>query len=173
MSRTRTAGWSSPTPPPATPASRPWSTWPRSPRTRGETLQGLQLKYPGSKLGETALDFRPYPTPDGAGSVDGYVKTDAFRDVFAGDLPSATTDVMAATQRPGDVHTLLEPSGAPAWKTIPSWYLVARNDNLIPPAAQRFMAQRAGAHTTEVNASHVAMLSQPRLTTDLIKTAAR
>jgi len=140
---------------------------------QGETLQGLQLKYPGSKLGAAALDFRPYPTPDGAGSIDGYVKTDVFRDVFAGDLPRATTDVMAATQRPGDVHTLQEPSGTPAWKTIPSWYLVARNDNLIPPAAQRFMAQRAGSRVTEVNASHVAMISQPRITTDVIRKAAR
>ncbi|MEV4630665.1 alpha/beta hydrolase [Micromonospora sp. NPDC049523] len=140
---------------------------------QGETLQGLQLKFPGSKLGEAALDFRPYPTADGAGSVDGYVKTSVFRDVFAADLPRATTDVMAATQRPGDVHTLLEPSGAPAWKHIPTWYLVARNDNLIPAAAQRFMAQRAGARITEVNASHVAMISQPRVTADVIKHAAR
>ncbi|MEV5819778.1 alpha/beta hydrolase [Micromonospora harpali] len=140
---------------------------------QGETLQGLQLQFPGSKLDEAALDFRPYPTPDGVGSVDGYVKPAVFRDVFAGDLPQATTDVMAATQRPGDVHTLLEPSGAPAWRSIPSFYLVARNDNLIPPAAQRFMAQRAGARTTEVTASHVAMISQPRATANLIKTATR
>jgi pimeloyl-ACP methyl ester carboxylesterase len=140
---------------------------------QGETLQQLQLKYPGSKLDETALDFRPYPTPDGVGSVDGYVKTSVFREVFAGDLPRSTTDLMAATQRPGDVHTLGEPSGAPAWKSVPSWYLVARNDNLIPAAAQRFMAKRAGARTAEVNASHVAMISQPRVTADLIKQAAR
>ncbi|GIF47211.1 alpha/beta hydrolase [Asanoa ferruginea] len=139
----------------------------------GETLQGLQLKYPGSKLGQDALDLRPYPTADGAGSYDGYVKSAVFRDVFAGDLPKATTDVMAATQRPGDVHTLLEPSGPPAWRSIPTWYLVARNDNLIPPAAQRFMAHRAGARTTEVNASHVAMISQPHTTLGVIKSAAR
>ncbi|WP_238017256.1 alpha/beta hydrolase [Dactylosporangium sp. AC04546] len=134
----------------------------------GETLQGLQLRYPGSKLGEDALDFRPH-----GDSADGYVKPAFFRDVFAGDLPRATTDVMAATQRPGDVHTLLEPSGVPAWKTIPSWYLVARNDNLIPAAAQRFMAQRARARTTEVGASHVAMISQPRATADVVRHAAR
>ncbi|BCB76453.1 alpha/beta hydrolase [Phytohabitans flavus] len=139
---------------------------------QGETLQGLQLMYPGTKLDQNALDLRQYPTPDG-GSYDGYVKADRFREVFAGDLPRGTTDLMAATQRPGDVHTLGEPSGVPAWKTIPSWYLVARNDNLIPAAAQRFMARRAGARTTEVNASHVAMISQPRVTADVIKSAAR
>ncbi|WP_432991776.1 alpha/beta fold hydrolase [Dactylosporangium sp. CA-233914] len=135
---------------------------------QGDTLQGLQLQFPGSRLGPEALDFRPY----GEG-VDGYVKPAVFRDVFAGDLPKATTDVMAVTQRPGDVRTLQEPSGAPAWKSIPSWYLVARNDHLIPPAAQRFMAQRAGARTTEVNASHVAMISQPRVTAAVITSAAR
>ncbi|GAA3604286.1 alpha/beta hydrolase [Nonomuraea rosea] len=135
---------------------------------KGDTLLSLQTKYPGSKLGETALDFRPY----GSGLVDGYVKREVFREVFAGDLPRATTDVMWAGQRPSDVRALQEPSGAPAWKEIPSWSLVARDDNVLPAAAQRFMAKRAGARTTEVNASHVAMISQPVVTADLIKRAA-
>jgi pimeloyl-ACP methyl ester carboxylesterase len=135
---------------------------------QGETLEHLQLRFPGSKLGLEALDFRPY-----AGGTDGYVKPAVFRDVFASDLPAATTDVMAVTQRPGDTRTLQDPSGVPAWKSIPSWYLVARNDNLIPAAAQRFMAQRARARTTEVDASHVAMISRPRITADVIKHAAR
>jgi pimeloyl-ACP methyl ester carboxylesterase len=135
---------------------------------KGDTLLSLQTKYPGSKLGETALDFRPY----GTGLVDGYVKHEVFREVFAGDLPRATTDLMWAGQRPSDVRALQEPSGAPAWKEIPSWSLVARDDNVLPAAAQRFMAKRAGARTTEVNASHVAMISQPVVTADLIKRAA-
>ncbi|GIH02791.1 alpha/beta hydrolase [Rhizocola hellebori] len=139
----------------------------------GETVFGLQTMFPGSKLSEAALDFRPYSLPGGAAGVDGYVKKDAFREVFAGDLPRATTDLMWATQRPGDTNTLQQVSGPPAWKTIPSHYLVARNDNLIPAAAQRFMATRAGARTVEVNASHVAMMSRPDLTTDLIRRAAR
>ncbi|SNQ47655.1 Secreted protein [Frankia canadensis] len=135
---------------------------------QGETLLGLQTKYPGSKLNETALDIRAY----GAG-VDGYIRKDVFRDVFAGDLPRPTTDLMWAGQRPSDVRALQEPaSGSPAWKAIPSWYLVARNDNVLPAAAQRFMAQRAGARTTEVNASHVAMIAQPAVTAELIKRAA-
>ena len=137
-----------------------------------ETVGGLQTLYPGSKLGPEALDFRPYPLADGTVSLDGYVKPSVFRDVFAGDLPPATTAVMAATQRPADVHTLEQASGVPAWKTIPSWYLVARNDNLIPAAAQRFMATRAGAHTVEVDSSHVAMMSEPATTADLITDAA-
>jgi pimeloyl-ACP methyl ester carboxylesterase len=133
-----------------------------------ETLLGLQTKYPGSRLDETALDFRPY----GEG-VDGYIKKDVFRDVFAADVPRATTDMMWAGQRPADVRTLQEPSGVPAWKTVPSWYLVARRDNVLPAAAQRFMAQRAGARTVEVGASHVAMIAQPAATADLITRAAR
>lgn len=139
----------------------------------GDTVQGLQTTFPGSKLGLDALDLRPYLLPDGTPSADGYVKASLFRDIFAGDLPASLTAIMAATQRPGDAHTLQQASGVPAWKSIPSWYLVARNDNLIPAAAQRFMAGRAGAHTLEVNASHVAMMSQPDATVALIKAAAR
>ncbi|MFG2046558.1 alpha/beta fold hydrolase [Micromonospora sp. NPDC048935] len=139
----------------------------------GDTVFGLQTKFPGSKLGEPALDLRPYPLPGGGTSTDGYVKQDLFRDIFAGDLPRSTTQIMAATQRPGDVHTLHQASGPPAWRQVRSCYLVARDDNLIPAAAQRFMAQRAGSRTVEVRASHVAMMSQPEITADLITLAAR
>ncbi|GAA1419634.1 alpha/beta fold hydrolase [Catellatospora coxensis] len=135
---------------------------------QGETLLGLQTRYPGSKLDETALDIRPHGT-----GVDGYIKKAVFRDVFAGDVPSASTDLMWAGQRPADLRTLQEPSGVPAWKTTPSWYLVARNDKVLPAAAQRFMAQRAGARTIEVDASHVAMIAQPAVTAELIVRAAR
>jgi pimeloyl-ACP methyl ester carboxylesterase len=135
---------------------------------QGDTLVGLQSRYPGSRLDETALDFRPY-----GGGVDAYIKRDVFNEVFAGDLPRSTAELMWAGQRPSDVVALQEPSGAPAWTAIPSWYLVARRDNVIPPAAQRFMAQRAGARVSEINASHVAMISQPAATAELIKRAAR
>ncbi|MFJ9249046.1 alpha/beta fold hydrolase [Streptomyces sp. NPDC101776] len=134
----------------------------------GETLLGLQTQYPGSLLNEAALDFRPY----GDGLVDGYIKKEAFRDVFAADVPRRTTELMWAGQRPADTRTLGEPSGAPAWRT-PSWYLVARDDRVLPATAQRFMAQRAGAQVREVSTSHVAMISQPAATADLIKRAAR
>jgi pimeloyl-ACP methyl ester carboxylesterase len=135
----------------------------------GEPLVALQTKFPGSKLGLEALDIRP----TGPDNFDGYIKTSLFRDIFAADLPASTTTLMAATQRPGDLHTLEQPSGPPAWTAIPSWYLVAKQDQVIPAAAQRFMAHRAGARTKEVNASHVAMMSRPDTTADLITTAAR
>ncbi|MFF3940431.1 alpha/beta fold hydrolase [Streptomyces phaeofaciens] len=103
----------------------------------GETLSDLQTMFPGTKLTEAALDFRHHPH-----GVEGYVKRTAFREVFAGDLSRSQADLLWATQRPGDTATLSEASGEPAWKTVPSYYLLAREDNLIPAAAQRFMAER-------------------------------
>jgi pimeloyl-ACP methyl ester carboxylesterase len=134
----------------------------------GDTVGGLSAQFPGSRLGLPALDLRPYP-----GGMDGYIKTSLFREVFAADVPAGTAAVMAATQRPADLGTLGQPSGEPAWKTVPSWTLVARDDQVIPAAAQRFMAQRAHSHVTEVRASHVAMVSRPGPTTDVILAAVR
>jgi pimeloyl-ACP methyl ester carboxylesterase len=71
-----------------------------------------------------------------------------------------------------ELATLSQPSGVPGWKTIPSWYLVANQDHAIPPAAERFMAHRMGAHTEEINSSHVAMISHPDEVTELILDAA-
>jgi pimeloyl-ACP methyl ester carboxylesterase len=136
---------------------------------QGETLLALQTRYPGSRLDEAALDFRPY----GEGRVDGYIKKDVFRDVFAGDLPRSTAELMQAAQRPADAQTLQEPSGTPAWRSVPSWYLVARDDQVLPAQAQRFMAQRAGARIHEIAASHVAMISQPAAAADLVRRAAQ
>ena len=79
---------------------------------------------------------------------------------------------MAATQRPGTLISLGTPSGPPAWKTIPSWYLVAKNDKAIPPEAERAMAARAKAHTIEVATSHAAMVSHPQAVTALVLAAA-
>jgi pimeloyl-ACP methyl ester carboxylesterase len=81
--------------------------------------------------------------------------------------------MMAATQRPAALATLSEPSGVPAWKTIPSWYLVASQDHAIPPAAERFMADRMHAHTVQINSSHAAMVSHPGPVADLILRAAQ
>ena len=80
---------------------------------------------------------------------------------------------MAAGQRPAALAAFGTPSGAPAWKTIPSWYMVAKQDHTIPPQAERVMARRAGATTVEVNSSHVPMISKPLSVIALIKQAAR
>ena len=82
------------------------------------------------------------------------------------------TDQMQATQRPFSNEAFTALSGEPAWKKIPSWHMVARQDHAIPPATERFMAQRAHASIVEVDASHVAMISQPEATTRLILNAA-
>ncbi|WP_369751388.1 alpha/beta fold hydrolase [Micromonospora sp. ATCC 39149] len=95
-----------------------------------------------------------------------------WREIFAADVPASTAAVMAVSQRPADLATLRQPSGEPAWKTIPSWTLVAKDDQVIPAATQRFMANRASAHVVGVRASHVAMTSRPDVTLALILQAA-
>jgi len=135
----------------------------------GDTVQSLTGLNPGSGLADPAnLVVRP----NSGGSADGYINPAVFRDIFAADLPSHVTDVMAASQRPADLATLFEPSGLPAWEDIPSWYVVASDDRTIPPATQRFMADRAGATTIEIRSSHVAMISHPKQVADVIETAA-
>ena len=97
-----------------------------------------------------------------------------YHTVFAADVPSATAQAMAHNQHPITLKAFTDPSGPPAWKTIPSWYLVARQDRAIPPATQRFMAQRAGSHTIETRTSHAAQprTPQPGSVADAIRTAA-
>ncbi|MEU0212945.1 alpha/beta hydrolase [Streptomyces canus] len=136
----------------------------------GESALQLAQQFPGSELG-TALIPRPYPLPGSTPGTDGYIAPDKFRAVFAADLPAAETRLMAATQRPGSVEGLGGPSGAPAWKTIPSWYLIPTEDKVIPPAAQRFMAKRAGSKVTEIRSSHVVMISHPKAAAGVIKAA--
>jgi pimeloyl-ACP methyl ester carboxylesterase len=142
---------------------------------QGETLLHLVAAQPGSALGgdpTQVFDFVPYPGAP-QGDVDLYVKADVFAGAFANDLPVKTGAVLAATQRPLAFSAAGAPSGAPAWKTIPSWYLVGTADNVISPAEQRFMAARANAHTVEVKASHLSMISRPTAVTKLILQAAR
>jgi pimeloyl-ACP methyl ester carboxylesterase len=138
----------------------------------GESLVQLVTMNPGSEIGPTTLIARPYPLPDGGQGTDLYLTQEGFRTAFAGDVPGKIADQMQATQRPFSEAAFASLSGEPAWKTIPSWYLVASEDKAIPPATQRFMAERAGASTIEVRASHVPMISKPDATTQLILDAA-
>jgi pimeloyl-ACP methyl ester carboxylesterase len=118
------------------------------------------------------LVLRPFP---GAadGDADAFIDPAHFHRLFAQDLPRRTTRFMAATQRPGALAALITPSGPPAWESVPSWYLVARQDRIIPPEAERAMAARAGATTVEVTSSHVAMMSRPHVVVRMIRAAAR
>jgi pimeloyl-ACP methyl ester carboxylesterase len=132
----------------------------------GETIAKIEAINPGSALTPSNLTFRPY-----TGGVDVYITPSKFHEVFCGDLSAKTSALMAAGQRPLAGASLEEASGAPAWKTIPSWYMVAREDHAIPPATERFMAKRAHSHTVEINSSHVAMISHPEAVTELILNA--
>uniref|UniRef100_A0AAU3IGN3 Alpha/beta hydrolase n=1 Tax=Streptomyces sp. NBC_01393 TaxID=2903851 RepID=A0AAU3IGN3_9ACTN len=139
---------------------------------QGESGLALVGLNPGSQLGE-ALVVRPYAVA-GGGGADGYVDPAKFRTVMAADLRGSDTELLAAQQRPVDLAALQAPSGVPAWKTIPSWYLVAGADRAIPAATEKFMARRAGAHTVVVDgASHLVMLSHPGRVENLIVQAAK
>ena len=139
----------------------------------GDTVAALAASAPGSLLGPDTLTIRPYVKPDGTPSAEGYITPADYRDVFAGDVPRTRTTTLSAMQKPADLSILIDPSGTPAWMTIPSWYLVAKQDHAIPADAERSMAVRAGSTTVEVNGSHSVALSHPRAVTDLIITAAR
>ncbi|RKH55642.1 alpha/beta fold hydrolase [Corallococcus llansteffanensis] len=137
----------------------------------GETLLAANALGGGqSELGDH-LVLRPFP---GGGTVDadGYIDPAFFRELFAGDLSEMDAAVLAASQRPAAASVFANPSGPPAWKDLPSWYLIARDDHTIPPEAQRVMAQRAGAQSVEIQSSHVAMISHPHVVTELIGEAA-
>jgi pimeloyl-ACP methyl ester carboxylesterase len=96
-----------------------------------------------------------------------------FAEAFAADLPAEDAAFMAASQTPWGLEALGAPVGDPAWRTKPAWYLLATEDNTIPPPAQRAMSGRIGATVVEQAASHAVYISHPDVTADLIATAAR
>ncbi|MFF0449829.1 alpha/beta fold hydrolase [Streptomyces sp. NPDC004609] len=137
---------------------------------KGETLGALAATFPGSEL-QPALNSVPYSDGTTEGT-DLYIKTDRFHSVFAADLPVSTTRLMAVGQRPISGATFEEKAGPAAWKTIPSWFVVAKNDKAIAPDLERFEAKRARSRTVEVDSSHAAMMSHPEVVTRTIRQAA-
>ncbi|GIJ26359.1 alpha/beta hydrolase [Micromonospora qiuiae] len=138
----------------------------------GESTAELVNKFPGNTLGEH-LDAVPFPLPGGGTGTDLYVQPDAFHQHFAADVPAKVARLMAATQRPAATTALEEAATRSAWRTIPSWALLATQDRAIPLAAQRFMAKRANSRTVEVRASHAVTVSRPDDVAKLIMQAAR
>lgn len=136
----------------------------------GETAVELSNKFPGSTLG-TAL---APPVPLSNGDQDLYILQDKFRAQFAADVSAADARVMAATQRPVAESTLNERSGEPAWKTLPSWFVYGDRDLNIPLQSQAFMARRANSKETVTvkGASHVVMVSHPKVVAAMIERAA-
>jgi pimeloyl-ACP methyl ester carboxylesterase len=137
----------------------------------GETLGGIEGDSKDSVL-TSALVQLQYPTGQGAETaVEFAIDPAQFHDAFAADLPAEQTAVMAATQRPVAELAFSTPSGAPAWKTLPSWAVVPTGDKAAGSDVVRSMAERAGATMTEVEGSHVIMISQPQVVADVILSA--
>ena len=144
----------------------------------GEDLGTLIGRYPGSQIvppGYPGANLipRPYPLPGGGTGIDTYIDAGAFRRIFAADVDAGIVVAMAAGQRPFEAHILEEQSQTAAWRTIPSWALVAKADNVIGTDNVRFMAQRANAEIVEIDASHAVMVSRPGVVVELIQAAAR
>jgi pimeloyl-ACP methyl ester carboxylesterase len=137
---------------------------------QGESTVQMSERFPGGTLGPTLA--APVVLSDGG--KDLYIQQDKFGEQFAADVPARQSRIEAATQRPITEAALGEPSGAPAWKAVPSWHIYGDADKNIPPQAMKFMAERAGSRETVVlkGASHVPMISQPEAVATLIEHAA-
>lgn len=137
----------------------------------GESALELTDKFPGSTLGPTTSPAQ-YPLVDGTTGTELYIRQEVFPSQFADDVAADTAALMAATQRPVALAALQEAASASAWRTIPAFALLTTDDKNIPIEAQRFMAERASAHTVEVAASHAVSVSEPDAVSDLIALAA-
>src|SRR5262245_52590500 len=147
----------------------------------GETgLQLLSMPPPpgaspsGVAVADPTTIFNAVPYPGAQnGDVDLYIKEEVYPKCFANTIATKQAAVLAASQRPITFSASAEPSGPPAWKTIPSWYLVGTLDKVIPPYLQMFMATRANAQIVQVEAPHPAMISNPKAVANLIEAAAQ
>jgi len=140
----------------------------------GETVVQI-LEGSDSALGvadpTTIFDIAGYPgAPEGAAEV--FLKPDVVHSSFAPDLPEADRWTIAASQRPASLVANVTPSGAPAWKTLPSWAVIGTDDRVIPVDVLRRMAERAGSTVSELSASHVSMVSHPEAAVAAIVAAA-
>jgi pimeloyl-ACP methyl ester carboxylesterase len=133
----------------------------------GETAFQLSLMFPGSTLGDA---LNAYPVSTGGNELA--IRTDVFRQQFCADVPAEQAALMAATQRPVTEAALTAPlpTSAPAWQTIPSWFVFSDQDLNIPVTLHRFLADRAGAKDTReiAGASHALSVSQPEAVTTTI-----
>jgi pimeloyl-ACP methyl ester carboxylesterase len=137
----------------------------------GETLGAIEGDSKDSVLNSALLELQ-YPTGQGTETAAEFAIDPAkFHDAFAADLPEKQAAVMAATQRPVAAAAFAEPNGTPGWKNLPSWAVVATGDKAAGSDVVRSMAQRTGAAITEVEGSHVIMISQPQAVTDVIRQA--
>jgi pimeloyl-ACP methyl ester carboxylesterase len=130
----------------------------------GESLEGLSQQGPATA---GAAQIRP----DDHGFL--WINPDGFPEAFAADVDPVEARVMAAVQKPLSLKSFVEKSGPPAWKHLPSWFLVSTNDRMIPPEAEEFMAKRMGATVRSVPSSHASMVSHPKEVADMITLATK
>lgn len=131
---------------------------------QGESIGALLEQAPaGPALAHLSIDQQGFA----------WLPEDDFVHHFAADVDPVKARVMYAVQQPLAWSALKEVMGTPAWKALPSWFLVAKGDQTIPPDAERLFARRMGATTVEVSTNHVAMVSHPDDVLQLIETAAR
>ena len=133
----------------------------------GETLGVVEAGSKDSVL-NSALVPRTYPTTDGGSATEFSIDPAKAREAFAGDLSDEQAALIAATQRPVSESAFSEPNGPAAWKQLPSWAVVATADKAAGTDVTRSMAERAGARITEVDGSHVIMISQPQAVANVI-----
>jgi pimeloyl-ACP methyl ester carboxylesterase len=139
----------------------------------GESLGELQGRFPLSPL-VGSLKQWTYPVEGAEPAAEVTIKADAYPEIFAADVPAAVTKVLAAAQRPLAAAAFEETAAAAAWRTKPSWALVATADQAINPEVERFGAKRAGATIVELEgASHAVAVSRPKEVADLIRDAVR
>jgi pimeloyl-ACP methyl ester carboxylesterase len=137
----------------------------------GETLADIASNSKDSVVTPTLIPLQ-YPTGEGQETAAEFtIDPEKFHEVFAFDLSGEQTALMAATQRPLSELAFSEPTGVPAWKNLPSWAVVSTGDKVVGTDAVRSMAERAGATITEVEGSHVIMMSQPQVVAEAILTA--
>jgi pimeloyl-ACP methyl ester carboxylesterase len=135
----------------------------------GEALGAVAPESKDSVL-NSALAPKQYPS-NGGTAAEFYINPAKVREAFAGDLPDEDIALIAATQRPISELAFSDVNGPPAWKRLPSWAVVATGDKAVGADLARSMAERAGATITEVEGSHVIMISQPQAVTDVIMDA--
>src|SRR5215216_2974450 len=137
----------------------------------GEPLGAIASNSKDSVVVPTLIPLQ-YPTGEGQETATEFtIDPDKFHEVFAADLSGEQTALMGATQRPLSELAFSEPTGVPAWKKLPSWAVVSTGDKVVGTDVVRSMAERAGATITEVEGSHVIMMSQPQVVTEAILTA--
>ncbi|WP_405492784.1 alpha/beta fold hydrolase [Nocardia sp. NBC_00511] len=137
----------------------------------GEALGGLLEQYPDASVPPLPQQVFQYTRPDGSTGTEVWLDHAQFATAFAADVDASTAAFMAISQRPVAAEAFGEPATTAGWKTLPSWALVATKDHAIAPSLERFMAERAGAHISEVDSSHAIMISHPDVVVDLIEQA--